>query len=225
MQPLVRNWKRETTAAGVVVYSSEKAIAAFAGMGAARAHLATEAALSFGPVHQLTSAGWAGGLHSGLTAGTVCPVHAVIDASSGQLYEINEPNGAVTTDLAGKGMLLVTVDRVVSAEQKHRLRERFAADLVDMEAASVARAARAHQIPFASIKAISDEYNFDLPGMERFISPQGQFQEGSFAAYVALRPGLWKLVGRMARASSRASLNLCNELERFLAADENPGKA
>ena len=81
-----------------------------------------------------------------------------------------------------------------------------------MEAAAVARIARARNIPFAAIKAISDEFDFELPGLERFSTPTGQFRERAFAAHAALRPWLWLRVAKMARSSSLAARNLCTAI-------------
>ena len=45
-----------------------------------------------------------------------------------------------------------------------------------MEAAAVAAAAAGHGIGFAATKVISDELNFEMPEMERFIDARGNFK-------------------------------------------------
>ena len=59
-----------------------------------------------------------------------------------------------------------------------------------MEAASVARAAQAHDITFVGLKAISDEANFEMPPMERFIASDGQFRTGAFVLTRQCAPAL-----------------------------------
>ena len=84
-----------------------------------------------------------------------------------------------------------------------------------MEAAAVAAAARAHGIHFAATKVISDELDFEMPEMARFIDAQGRFKTASFALFVALRPWLWKPVALLASNSRKAAQALGAHLERF----------
>ena len=203
LRPLVRDWKLESSTGAVTVYCSELAIAAFAGIGAESATRATAAALNQGPVHLLVSAGLAGGLHAGVAGGTVHPVKKVVDALTGEVYE---------PDISGDGGTLITAGHAASREGKRALREQYDGDLVDMEAATVARLARAKSIPFLAVKTVSDEYDFELPGMEGFITKDGQFREARFALHVAMRPWLWKPAAQMGRTSAAAAAALCREL-------------
>jgi adenosylhomocysteine nucleosidase len=212
LRPLVRDWKLEESADGVTAYSSELAVAAFAGIGARRATLATAAALKLGPALLLISAGWAGGLHAGIGAGTVHQARRVIDGATGEVYE--------SEVVAGAGATLVTSSRVASLESKKTLREQYSGDLVDMEAATVARLARAHDIPFLAVKAVSDAYDFELPGMDGHVTRDGQFREVAFAMHLAVRPHLWKDAARMGRTSAAAANALCRELAALIAGSE-----
>jgi adenosylhomocysteine nucleosidase len=216
LRPLVRNWKLEINENGVVVYSSAEAVAAYAGIGADRVRLAVEAALSLGPVSQIVSAGWAGGLHPGIKGGMVRQVKKVIDAMSGEVYLLG-PTHQVEQTNGLSGTVLLTMDRFASAAEKRHLWERYKADIVDMEAAIVAEMAQSKGTSCAAIKAISDDDTFDLPGIERYSTPEGKFREGEFAAYVALRPALWKATARMGRTSTLAARALCRELQRYIA--------
>ena len=95
------------------------------------------------------------------------------------------------------------------------MRESFAAQAVDMEAAAVARAAEARGVEFAVLKVISDESDFSFPALERFVDSAGRFSEARFALYAAVRPWLWVQVARMARNSGRASRALCESLRKI----------
>ena len=82
-----------------------------------------------------------------------------------------------------------------------------------MEAAAVARLAAMRGIPFYCIKGVSDGFTDNLPDFNRFISPQGQFQTGSVAAFCSshdhgtgLHSSGWaRIVERLPKAS-RSSL-------------------
>jgi len=212
LRPLVKGWKREETPEGVTIYTSDEAVAAFAGLGPQRARLATAAVLRLGPVRRIISAGWAGGLHAAMVPGGVWRVSEIVNPVTGEVIETSEPNGA-----SAVGAVLVTTNVVTTVEDKCRLRKMYSADLVDMEASAVAEAARRNKIPFSAVEGDSDGYDFDLPGMERFTTADGQFRQASFAAYAALRPILWKPVARLAKDSGIAARNLTRELRRYIA--------
>jgi adenosylhomocysteine nucleosidase len=212
LKPLVRGWKREVTPEGVTVFLSEHAIAALAGLGAERARLAAKTALAAGPIRRIVSAGWAGGLHAGMEPGGVWRIREVVNSATGEIVETSDPHG-MNEDAA----VLVTAETVTSAHDKRQMHTMYSADLVDMEAAAVADVARKHRLPFSAIKAVSDGYDFDLPGMEKFTTADGQFRQGLFAAYAVLRPTLWKPVAQLARDSRKAATNLAEELKRIIA--------
>jgi adenosylhomocysteine nucleosidase len=150
------------------------------------------------------SAGFAGALDPTLKVGTVLTPICVIDAKDGSRIE------------AGVGYwVVVSVDQPASVKQKAKLAEAYWAQAVDMEAAAVARAAQAHDITFVGLKAISDEANFEMPPMERFIASDGQLRIAAFAAYIAVRPWLWLRVFQLARNSSIAAAALCEWLEQY----------
>jgi len=222
LRPLTRNWKLEESPPGVTIYSSDRAIAAVAGMGKKRAEIATHAALNLGPVREVISAGWAGAINAEVPVGAVLFASAVIDEETGEKFEAEQESDSGNG--AGADALLLTVNHVVSAAEKRSLRVKYAADMVDMEAGAVARVARSKGIPFLAMKGISDAHDFDLPGMEKFATPDGQFRERAFAAHIVLRPWLWKPAFSLAGNSGTAARNLCAELERYLAQDEKKAK-
>ena len=77
-----------------------------------------------------------------------------------------------------------------------------------MEGASVARAAQVHNLPFLAVKAISDDVNFEIAELNRFIR-DGQFQTKLLVFYLLPRPWLWLKMIRLARNTQLASHNLC----------------
>ena len=47
--------------------------------------------------------------------------------------------------------------------------------MVDMEGAAVAQVAKEHGLEFAAVKAISDDADFPMPPLNRFIDENGKF--------------------------------------------------
>ncbi len=205
--PLVKGWKRDDAlqAEKIFVWESERAVVACAGMGARRVGMAVDAACRRGNVTELVSVGWAGALHGGLRAASVHRPATVIDAQTGERFAC-----------AGGDGVVVTVAAVAGAAEKQRLRASYNADLVEMEAATVARMAEARGLRFRAVKAVSDEFDFEMKDLALFSTPDGQFREAAFGLHVALRPWLWAGVMAMAGHSKRSAEALCAALREDL---------
>jgi adenosylhomocysteine nucleosidase len=197
-----RGWRADRSLSGrnIHLFEHEDAILACAGMGAHRATLALEAALALGPASELISVGWAGACTGRLAVGEVVRADVVIDTRTGERFSTAGEN-------QGR-QIVVTVAAPASLKEKQRLEMSYHASAVDMEAAAVARIARARELPFYAIKAISDAYDFELPGMEKFTTPEGQIREAAFALRLAFHPSLWKPVATLAKGSKLAAGNL-----------------
>ncbi len=111
---------------------------------------------------------------------------------------------------------LVTSPRVADAAEKQRLRLSYGADLVDMEAAALARLARMRGVPFHCIKGVSDGYHEQLPDFNRFISSDGQFHRMRLVFFVFFRPWYWRALMRMGENSTRAARGMAECVLGFL---------
>jgi adenosylhomocysteine nucleosidase len=176
------------------------------GIGMEAARRAAEAVITLYHPTRLQSVGFAGALDASLHAGDLFTPAVVIDARDGSRIEI--PAG-------DKRSMLVSFMAVTGLGQKRKLAMAYGAQAVDMEAAGAAAAARAHGIEFGATKVISDDLNFEVPQMDRFIDAQGRFRTAPFAAFVALRPWLWRRVATLAGNSRKAARVLGDHLERF----------
>lgn len=207
VRPLVRDWhvkEKEYEGRRFRFFEKNECTLVCGGIGAEPARRAAEAVLAIYRPKVIYSAGFAGALEAGLTAGTIVQPHRLVNAADGSSVSLD----------CGEGVL-VSFGSVANPEQKVKLRDSFGAQAVDMEAAAVARAAELRGAEFAVVKAISDEWDFDFPSMERFVDSNGRFLEARFALFAAVRPWLWRDVGRLARNSNRASLALCQWLDRM----------
>jgi hypothetical protein len=164
----------------------------------------------------LVSAGLAGALIRSLKVGSVIVPNVIIDAATGAEYRCNLGEGVLG------GGILVSAGQVAGCASKPQLVEKFHALAVDMEAAGVAEVARERQIGFRCVKAISDESEFAMPPMERFIGMQGNFETAKFARWLAFRPAMWPSVMALARNSNRAAQALCAWLREKTASGLQP---
>jgi adenosylhomocysteine nucleosidase len=209
VRPLVKGWRvsgKEYGGRRFKFYENGDSTAVCAGIGSEAARRAAEAVIALYGPDMIYSAGFAGALDPGLKVGDLIRPQRVVNAADGSSVQLNTGEG-----------VLVSFGSVASPEQKAKLREAYAAQAVDMEAASVARAAEARGIRFGVVKAISDESEFALPAMERFVDPTGKFLDLKFVLFVAARPWMWAQVFCLARNTRRASRALCCEMEKTVA--------
>lgn len=205
LKQLVRGWQVHKLPNKTMVYTNDFAVAACAGMGPQRAALAVQAAMATRPVTALLSVGLAGACDPSLPIGDIIRAGIVVDTQSGERYGNSHFK-----------QVLATAPGIASVKEKKRLYDSYHASAVDMEAATVARIARAHNLDFLAIKAISDDASFELEELGRFATHDGQFREAAFATYSMLRPRLWPTLVHLASNSRRAIESLTNELNTQL---------
>jgi adenosylhomocysteine nucleosidase len=205
--PLVRDWPihSRSRSEGWTIAEKDRAIAVCAGMGRERAARALELAEARGPLFSIFSVGYAGALRSGFSRNSVYWPSVVIDAKTGEQYACDK--GSET---------LVTMDHVVRQDEKGQLADRWNADLVDMEAAAIARFAQMRGLPFRAVRVVSDEFGDVLPDLDRFIDAQGRFRQLAFAINLALHPWMVPAAVRLGRDSAQASRNLAEALRETL---------
>ncbi len=207
VRPLVKDWRvsdKEVAGRRFRFFEKDDLVLVCGGIGAEAARRAAEAAIANYAPKLVYSAGFAGALVPGLKVADIVQPRRVVNAGDGSSVNLDRGEG-----------VLVSFGSVASPAQKARLRDSFAAQAVDMEAAAVGRAAEARGVGFAVVKVVSDEFDFTFPSMERFVDSNGQFLERRFAWFAAFRPWLWPQVGRLARNSSRASRALCDWLRKM----------
>lgn len=215
----VRGWKRSLLAAGereFPCFERDGVVAVISGIGCKNAELAARAVVAQYRPAILISVGLAGALIRSLKAGSVFTPSIVVDGSDGSEYRCATDSNHVS------GGVLVSVGEIAGAQDKQELVNRFHGLVVDMEAAGVAKVSKEAQIGFRCVKAISDEADFMMPPMGKFVTAAGNFQSGKFALWAAVRPWQWARVVALAQNSKRATLALCNRLQADLAGGSPP---
>jgi adenosylhomocysteine nucleosidase len=193
----------------VELYELPNAVVVVGGIGEKFARRAAEVAVEYAQPKLLLSAGIAGAVSPELKVGDTGRIREVVDALTGTRY----------LTAGGGDWVLVTGSNVSDAGGKNRLRSRFSADVVDMEAAAVAQVAQERGMPFAAFKSISDDATFAMPPLNRFIDAKGRFDTGRFLLYIAWHPKWWGSLGAIKRNSNLASANLCGALEHLIASE------
>ena len=180
---------------GIHLYRLPAAVVVTAGMGDSRASMAFAAVLEAFDPACVISAGLAGGCGVSAVAGSVYEVGMVISAQTGERFRTGAGDGT---------QVLVTTATIAGVREKARLSAAYAATMVDMEAATIARLSVAHGFCFRSVKAISDAHDFELASLSRFSGRRGQFRTAAFAVHTALRPHHWRHAAQLGRVSNRA---------------------
>ncbi|HEX4004601.1 MAG TPA: phosphorylase [Acidobacteriaceae bacterium] len=206
LKPLVRTWEhRDGLYHGRL--GEREAVALAAGMGAAAVTRACASALAAGPVDTLISIGYAGSLSCGLQVGGSYAVREVVDAATGERFLSDYP----------QGHRLITLGSIAGPAEKRQLALKYQAVMVDMEAAAVARFARARNLGFCAFKAITDGPSDQLPDFARFTGADGRLRMPALLAWAAVHPRSWRALRRLGRNSNLAAQQLAFFVPRCLA--------
>jgi adenosylhomocysteine nucleosidase len=218
LKPLVRGWPsstRDNVHFWAQRSEEEEWMAACAGTGQAAATRAFAAIEAGGPIDLVISYGWVGALTVDVAPGSAHNIAGVIDARTGERFNCDAGSGE---------RWLVTSPIVANEAEKQRLASTYAetyrpasrAQLVDMEAAAIARLAQMRGIPFYCFKGVSDGFKDKLPDFNRFIRADGRFDLTGMVLFSILRPWHWPSLIQMGENSSKASLSLRDSLLNFL---------
>ena len=210
LKPLVQSWQHERRN-GVDLWRWKTAeaewVAACAGAGVGAATRAFAEVERDGAVSSVFSIGWAGALTDEVEAGQTYWVSGVVDAQTGERFR---------PAVWDKECWLVTSPKVADEPEKRRLAAAYGAELVDMEAAAIARLAAMRQIQFFCLKGVSDGLKDRLPDFNRFISDDGQFKLPLFILFILIRPWYWPALMRMGENSRKAALGMKERLLEHL---------
>lgn len=206
--PLLKSWTRGTMRDGSKVYGcwrSGVATYVACGIGREPGIAATRVLVQSERPDILISAGFAGALTRQLHVGETVTPGTVIDGQTGERFQATGGSG-----------VLVSATVVADEVTKKQLAERYGAEAVDMEGASVAYVAQENGIAFCAVKSISDELGFAMPPFGAYVTADGRLALERFAAHVAVRPAYWPSLVQLALNSKKASLELSAALQHLL---------
>ena len=197
------------------------------GIGKKRAGEALTAVLDNFPIQMVISIGYAGGTHPDLKTGDLLIADRVLTApKDGQPPE----EIPVTANLADKAAnlkvkdefslykgSLITVDAVVHRpEEKKTLGETYGAMALDMETSTLAKIAADKDLPFLSVRAISDTLDQELVDVSSFMEKDGEISKLKAGWYVLTHPGSLKDFKNLKEIANQATDNLTEFLMAFL---------
>ncbi len=206
--PLVRRWRvtiREHAGRKLKFFENGDTVAVAGGIGHAAGQRAAEAIIGLYRPEVIIATGLAGGLTPQWTAGRTMIAGEVIDEATCRRYATASGVGTV-----------VSSRTIAGAAKKRELAERFPADVVDMEGAAVADVAQKHGLRFLAVKAVSDERDYDLPPLQRFVDANGRFQSVRFTLHTAWHPRWWPMIVSLKLRTDRAARALAAALQEVI---------
>lgn len=186
------------------------------GVGRVKAGAATEQILKHIKPAKLISAGFAGGLVSGLRKGNIVVAEEVV-SEAGDRFNLPLP-GPRDQLASARGVhvgRLLTVDRIIrEPSEKKLLGERFECLAVDMETLAVAKVCQQQATEMLSIRIISDSVDHPLPRhLERLVQQQSTSRMlGAAAAAIFNKPSSIKDMLDLHSTAVKASDSLANFL-------------
>ena len=177
------------------------------GVGRENAERKLHSALKRAPYQLVLSCGFAGGLNPYLTVGTV-------------VFSTDEDAG-LTPALLAAGACPVrfhSADRVATkVEEKQALWKATGADAVEMESHIIRAICRAHQIPSATIRVISDAAQEDLPlDFNVLMTAEQKLNYAKLALALLGSPRKIPAILRLQRQTQFAAKNLAQVLTKIV---------
>ena len=173
------------------------------------------------------SIGYAGGLDLRLKVGDLVIADKILeidqDATFSKSYPVNSQELDLFDRLSSQKKImvyrgtLITVNQVISdSSTKQELGSCHKALAVDMETSSLIAHAIGKNIPFASVRAISDTMEQSLIDTSSFVDNEGKVSKSKAGWYIATHPHVIKNLISLRSQSQKATSNLTEALGVFL---------
>ncbi len=174
-------------------YRKAKVVVAWSGVGYAAAARTAQSVLEWAQPDAVWSVGLCGALRSDLAVGDVVRGKLVIDRANGEQF-------VAETDDNRKGSTIVSQDRIaVTSKEKHALSAW--GDVVEMEAAMVARRSHSLSVSFSCAKVVSDAAEEDFAIDLNLARTATGFSTGKILLQAARSP--WRALPGLARLMAR----------------------
>ena len=190
------------------------------GMGRDRARRALVEIAAKWDLKEVISIGYAGALDPSLEVGDLVVADKIIEMGSSRPNEDMKSyslNKEVFNIIAGEcGRILLTVDHIAATpEEKKQLREQYSAVAVDMETSALAEEAQAQNIPFISVRAITDTADQELIDCSHLVAEDGEVSKVKAGWHVLTHPGDLKGMIDLGKHAKIATANLTEFLKPY----------
>ncbi len=195
------------------------------GMGRDRARRALVEIAAKWDLKEVISIGYAGALDPSLEVGDLVVADKIIEMDSSRSdedmksYSLNKEILNTTGEIHRK--ILLTVDRVAATPQeKKKLREKYSAVAVDMETSALAEEAKARNLSFISVRAITDTADQELIDCSYLVEEDGEVSKLKAGWHVLTHPGDLKGMIELGQHAKIATANLTEFLRQYFESRE-----
>ena len=116
---------------------------------------------------------------------------------------------------------MLTVDHVAATpQQKTKLREKYSAVAVDMETSALAEEAKARNLSFISVRAITDTADQELIDCSYLVEEDGEVSKLKAGWHVLTHPGDLKGMIELGQHAKIATANLTEFLRQYFESRE-----
>jgi adenosylhomocysteine nucleosidase len=196
------------------------------GMGRDRARRALVEISRKWDLKELISIGYAGALDPSLEVGDLIVADKVIEMDSShpdegvKSYSLDKE--IFNSTAAVRGRILLTVDKVVATPlEKKALREKYSAVAVDMETSALAEKAQARNLPFISVRCITDTADQELIDCSHLVAEDGDVSKLKAGWHVLTHPGDLKGMIDLGKHAKLATANLTEFLKPYFNSREH----
>jgi adenosylhomocysteine nucleosidase len=201
------------------------------GIGKQRAEEALTRVLNNFPIVKVISIGYAGGTHADLKTGDLLiadkilavpkdgqapeeiPITPALVEKSASLQKPDEHDRKYTIHT---GRLLTVAEVVHRPEDKKALGEKYDSMALDMETSVLAKIAAEKEVPFLSVRAISDTVEEELVDVSSFVEPDGEISKLKAGWYVLTHPTSLRKFIALKDIAQLATKNLTEFLIAFM---------
>lgn len=150
------------------------------------------------PLRALVATGFCGALRPGISTGTVIAADVVVHENTGAAFDA-DPTLLAAAD--GRRGILVSASELARTPADRAALHGLA---VDMESASLARAAHEAGIPFLALRAVSDRFRDRVPDLAPLLDHLGRPDRGRLLAHLVRHPRDLPRLARLGRGARRA---------------------
>ena len=185
------------------------------GMGCECAKIALAEIAEKYDLERVVSIGYAGALDPALQVGDLIIADKVVYYETMKSYSLDKELSDPMPEVR-RGTLLTVDSPATKPQEKKALREKYSAVAVDMETSALAEEAQARDLPFVSIRAVTDTADQELIDCSHLVAEDGDVSKLKAGWHILTHPGDLKGMIDLGKNAQKATANLTEFLGRIL---------